>query len=174
MKFRDDIESYYGLTLVGEDKARVRKEASFSTRECYIHTKAVINHFIRNPDPLVVPIYSFEELEATLDNQYGTYRYAYTMKRLGMLDSDERRIIDEFHSWDSEVDRDHHSEWFRLGWKQYPTLMDFMNVVHRQKRYRDLHGGNFLKDENNDYKIIDLEGFSTYPLDQAINDWITR
>jgi hypothetical protein len=174
MKFRNDIESYYGLTLVGEDKTRVRKEASFSTRECYLHTKAVINHFIRNPDPMVVPIYSFEEIEATTDNQYGTYRYAYTMKRLGMLDSDERRIIDEFHAWDSEVDRDHHSEWFRLGWKQYPTLMDFMNVVHRQKRYRDLHGGNFLKDENNDYKIIDLEGFSTYPLDQAINDWITR
>lgn len=173
MNFREDIEEYYGLTLVG-DKDKIRKESFFTTRECYLHTKAVINHFIRCPDPLVVPVYSFEEIEATLDNQYGTYRYAYTMKRLGMLDSDERRIIDEFHCWDSEVAEDHHNEWFRKGWREYPTLMSFMNVVHRQKRYRDANDGNFLKDENGDYKIIDLEGFSTYPLDQRINDWITR
>lgn len=174
MNFRQDIEEYYGLTLVGDDKSKVRKEGSFTTRDCYLHTKAVINHFIRCPDPLVVPVYSFEELEATTDVQYGTYRYAYTMKRLGMLDTDERRIIDAFHSWDSEVARDHHDEKFRMGWREYPALMDFMNIVHRQKRYRDLHSGNFLKDEKNEYKIIDLEGFSTYPLDQAINDWITR
>ncbi len=172
MKYNQNIESYYGLTLVGED--RVRKEAAFTTREAYLHTKAVINHFIRIPDPMVVPVYSFEELEAHLDCQYGTYRYAYTMKRLALLDYDEKRIIDEFHSWSSEVERDHHNEWFRRGWREYPQLMDFMNVVYRQKRYRDLHGGNFLKDENGDYKIIDLEGFSTYPLDQSINDWITR
>lgn len=173
MNFREDIEEYYGLTLVG-DKDKVRKEGCFTTRECYLHTKAVINHFIRCPDPLVVPVYSFEEIEATTDNQYGTYRYAYVMKRLGMLDNDERRIIDEFHYWDSEVSVDHHNEWFRTGWREYPSLMNFMNIVHRQKRYRDTHGGNFLKDENGDYKIIDLEGFSTYPLDQSINDWITR
>lgn len=172
MNFRENLEEYYGLTVI--DGNKVRKESCYSTRDCYLHLKAVVNHFIRCPDPMVVPVYSFEELEATTDNRYGTYRYAYTMKRLGMLDTEERRIIDEFHSWDSEVDRDNHNEWFRLGWAHYPSLMNFMNVVHRQKRYRDLHGGNFLKDEKNEYKIIDLEGFSTYPLDQAINDWITR
>jgi hypothetical protein len=174
MKFREDIEEYWGLSLVGDNQDKVRKEGGYTMREPYLHTKAIINHFIRNPDPLVVPVYSFEELEATTDNQYGTYRYAYTMKRLGILSPDERRIIDEFHNWDSEVQQDAHQEWFRIGWREYRNLMNFMNVIHRQKRYRDPHSGNFLKDENNDYKIIDLEGFSTYPLDQAINDWITR
>lgn len=172
MRYDPNIESHYGLSLVNYH--RVRKEASFSTRECYLHTKAVINHFIRNPDPLVVEVYSFEEIRATLDCQYGTYLYAYEMKRLAMLDHEEKRIVNEFHDWDSEVDRDHHNEWFRMGWREYPNLMNYMNVVYRQKRYRDLHSGNFLKDENGDYKIIDLEGFSTYPLDQEINNWITR
>lgn len=172
MRYDNNLPAHFGLTLVSD--SRVRKEASFTTREAYLHTKAVINHFIRYPDPMVVEVYSFEEIEATLDNKYGTYVYAYEMKRLAMLDYEEKRIINEFHDWDSEVQRDHHNEWFRKGWREYPNLMNFMNTVYRQKRYRDLHGGNFLKDENGEYKIIDLEGFSTYPLDQAINDWITR
>lgn len=170
MKFNHSLP--WGLELI--DGNRVRKESSFTTREAYVHTKAVINHFIRNPDPLVVPVFSFEEIQATLDCHYGTYTYAYVMKQLSMLDWEEKRIIDEFHCWHSEVNRDHHNEWFRKGWKEYPALMDFMNIVYRQKRYRDLHSGNFLKDEDGTYKIIDLEGFSTAPLDQAINDWITR
>lgn len=172
MLYDPKLESHYGLSLVNEQ--RVRKEYSFTTLDCYLHTKAVINHFIRNPDPMVVTVYSFEEIVATLDCRYGTYKYAYEMKRLGMLDYDEKRIIDEFHDWDSEVQLDHHNEWFRRGWREYPKLMNYMNDVYRQRRYRDRHSGNFLKDENGDYKIIDLEGFSTYPLDQKINDWITR
>lgn len=167
----DEI-NYPGIEVV--ENNRVRKESSFTTKENYVHTKAVIQHFIRNPDPLVVPVYSFEEIEATLDNRYGTFIYAYTMKRLFALDYCERRIIDEFHYWDSEVAKDAHQEWFQRGWREYPALMDYMNIVTRQRRYRDKHGGNFLKDENGDYRIIDLEGFSTYPLEQEINDWITR
>lgn len=172
MEYESDLERYYGLSLV--DPHRVRKENSFTTLECYLHTKAVINHFIRNPDPLVVPIYSFEEIVAHLDCRYGTYTYAYEMKRLGMLDYEEKRIINEFHEYDSEVLCDNHLEWFQIGFRYYPRLMEFMNTIHRQKRYRDCNDGNFRKDENGDYKIIDLEGFSTYPLDQKINDWIKR
>lgn len=172
MRYDPKIESHYGITLVTPH--RVRKEACFGTRECYLHTKAVIEHFIRNPDPMVVPVYSFEEILATTDNAFGTYSYAYEMQRLGMLDHYERRIINEFHEWDSEVDRDNHLENFRVGWNAYPRLMEYMNTIYRQKRYRDVHSENFGVDEQGNYRIMDLEGFSTYPLDQSINDWITR
>jgi hypothetical protein len=58
--------------------------------------------------------------------------------------------------------------------KEYPDLAAFMDEVLRQGRYRDVHSGNFLKDEDGSYKIIDLEGFINTPLSRGDNDWITR
>jgi hypothetical protein len=62
-----------------------------------------------------------------------------------------------------------------FGWKEYPKLMNFINTVFSQKRYTDIHSGNFMKDEDGEYRIIDLEGFSGgAPLNQPKNDWIIR
>ena len=175
MKFDQNVEGRYGIKLV--DEFTIRKEAHLSTRESFKYIQAVVNHFIHNPDPMVVPVYKFEVIESTDDDtRYGKYVYAYEMMRLGMLDEDERDVLDHaYRYYGKEIPADPIEESLRLGWKRYPKLMNFINTIFSQGRYTDIHSGNFLKDQDGEYRIIDLEGFTAFlPLDQEKNDWIIR
>ncbi len=172
MKYDPNIEGRYGIKLV--DEHRVRKEANFSTRESFEYIQAVVNHFIKNPDPMVVPVYSFEVLQEPSD-RYGIFIYAYEMMRLGMLDNYERDILESCHAYyHTGIPYDVRNDLLARGWREYPKLMKFMNVVFSQQRYTDIHSGNFMKDQEGEYRIIDLEGFNGPPLSEAKNDWITR
>jgi hypothetical protein len=176
MKFDNNIESRYGIKLV--DEFTVRKEAQLSTFESFEYIQAVVNHFINHPDPMVVPVYNFTVIEKTdeKDSRYGRYVYSYEMKRLGMLDEDERAVLDNAYPYyHSGIPVDVKNPNLQRGWDQYPKLMKFINEVFAQKRYTDIHSGNFLKDEDGEYRIIDLEGYTGgVPLNQPKNDWITR
>lgn len=176
MKFDPNIESRYGIKLV--DELTVRKEAQVGSRETYEFVRAVINHFIRKPDPMVVPVYRFEAIEEKdegVSKRWGTYRYAYEMMRMGMLDRDERTVIDVAHPYyHNGIPVDVKHDILQMGWKSYPKMMKFLNKVFMQGRYTDIHSGNFMKDRDGEYRIIDLEGFGGCPLNQAKNDWITR
>lgn len=177
LKYDENVESRYGIKLTNDQV--VRKEYAFGDRESFELIRRLCNHFINNPDPMVVPVLSFEVLEETTTNEkerWGTFKYAYEMKRLFMLTSDEKTIIETcirrfWSSRDLKTDPDVKMEMAR---KENLKLVEFMDAVLRQGRYSDLHSGNFLKDENEDYKIIDLEGFMKYPADGAVNDWITK
>lgn len=174
MKFDQNIESRYGIRLV--DEFTVRKEARLSTRENFTLVKAIVNHFINHPDPMVVPTYAFKVLQETNEKEsnYGTYVYTYDMMRLGMLDSTERTIVDASNQfYHIGLSSDTKNDWIQRGIREYPELIKFMNTVFKQGRYTDIHGGNFMKDDEGNYRIIDLEGFMRAPLNRDENDWIT-
>jgi len=146
----------YGLEIV--DDKTVKKTSQYSLLESAQQSGKVINHFINHPHPMVVPVYSYEYLGP---DERKLFTYSYTMKRLAVLSDEERQII-------------HHSICYRhdansvplaLGRKHYPNLIEFMDTVLDNDMYYDLHPGNFLKDEVGDYKIIDLEGFLSFPVD---------
>ena len=162
-KYDENIESRYGIKLISDQV--VRKTASFSQRSSFEWIRQLSNHLIANPDPMVVPIYRFEVLEEreTESARWGTYRYAYEMKRLPMLDKNEKELITKVISNYGPVDRDTPDPILRGGWRELPKLMEFMNKVLADGNYTDLHNNNFLKDQEGNYLIIDIEGFSRYP-----------
>lgn len=176
LKYDENVESRYGIKLVSDQV--VRKEYGFGDRESFELIQKLCKHFIKNPDPMVVPVLRFELLEESKkDERFGTFKYAYEMKRLFMLTSEEKNIIETCirsffnHNQDLKLNPDYRMQ---SAWKENPALVEFMQKVLSQNRYNDLHSGNFLKDENEDYKIIDLEGFMRYPANGAHNDWITQ
>jgi len=181
IKYNQNLSQIWGLKLL--DHKTVSKEAHLSSRESWDCFLAIIQHFMRNPDPMVVPIYSIEALQIPQDptTMYSDFIYRYTMKRLGMLSYGEKalilsmkelRIADRIGSTALFIKK--HQDNFQLYKDEYPELVNFMKKILDQKRYLDVHAGNFLKDEDDSYKIIDLEGFINAPLDREENNWITR
>jgi hypothetical protein len=157
-----------GISLVSEGV--VRKEALASTREYYDSVSAIVKHFMRHPDPMVVPVYDFQAVEIPA-SKYGAHRYYYDMMRMGLLSREEKQMIAEisnenwYHHQNFSVDR-----WMSSNAK----LATFMKEVITLSRYHDLHNGNIMKDLDDNYRIIDLEGFQLMPLEQPANAWITR
>jgi hypothetical protein len=144
----------------------IRKEAQFSDRESFDWIRNLVLHMISFPNPMVVPIYRFETLEETnskSDARWGVFKYAYEMMRLPMLTNEEKHLITVMIRNRYPVQRDDLQPDIRKGWIEYPTLVEFMNRVLADGAYTDLHDNNFLKDEQGNYRIIDLEGFSNYP-----------
>lgn len=173
-KYDENVEGRYGIKLVGD--RIIRKEAGFGDRVAFNLIRRIVNHFIAFPSPLVVPVYRFEVLEEhdNMNGNWGTYKYAYEMRRLCMLSREEKTVINRVFRHVTPIKRDNPDPEIQACWKEFPQLVEFMNAVLTEGRYNDLHDGNFLKDENGDYKIIDLEGFMKYPLDGPQNDWVTK
>jgi hypothetical protein len=173
IKYDESIDEYYHIKLV--DDRTVRKEASLGTKESFELLEAIINHFIAHPDPMVVPVYKFEVLERPKASNYGVFIYQYDMKRLGMLNEGEKNLIHHMNMHKLYGEKYNnakmHVEYLS---KEHTELYEFMTEVLALNRYTDVHGGNFLKDEDESYKIIDLEGFIRTPLDRKENDWIIR
>jgi hypothetical protein len=163
-----------GLRLVNDHV--VRKTVHLTTREAFLFMQAVLKHFITYPDPMVVPVHRYDVIQATLDNVYGTFSYSYDMQRLGMLSENEKEIIESAYYLRHGLTPYalDHEKTIQMGRKHYPNLVKFITRVLDEDRYRDTHCGNFLKDENQDYRIIDLEGYMRYPLDSPENQWIAR
>jgi hypothetical protein len=152
----------FGLELI--DDFTVKKMGRYSLIESIKQFEIIINHFINHPDPLVVPIYSYQYISG---NNKSFYIYSYTMKRLGLLSEEEKKIISLCIRSKLDTDKD----FCRLK-EEYSSLIHFMDQVLTQNRYVDLHNRNFLKDEEGNYKIIDIEGFLKYPVDYRNLDWI--
>jgi hypothetical protein len=160
----------YGITLVSD--LVVRKNAKLSTRASFERLRAICMHFMRNPDPTVVPILDFQLLSEP-KSQYGWFEYQYDMVRLGMLSHSEKNLIGHMNSYRRE--RWETESYVVEGRKNLPILYDFISAIKLQGRYLDLHEGNVLKDDQENFRIIDIEGFySTEPLGHPSNDWITR
>jgi hypothetical protein len=169
IKYNSELR--YGITLL--DEVTIRKKAEVSGEDTYEFISAVCNHFIRNPDPMIVPIYNFRLLERP-KSLFGTFRYHYDMMRLGMLEIGERFLITRMvnvHS--SKWDNDQYIA--EIMDKQTP-LFNFIKEVIDRGGYNDLHQGNVMKDEQERYRLIDLESFanSRYPLEHHTNNWISR
>ena len=165
------------ITLVSQ--TRVRKETGTSQVDVLEFMQRLVMHFISNPDPTVVPVYSFEYLDKSY---YGVHQYAYEMERLGELTRTEQKIIDLVgdqvsagKSYPLEKSKNiKDADLLLRGWDKYPELMIFLKRILEQDRYHDLHGGNIMKNVNDEYRLIDLEGFISHPLLGNQNAWISQ
>jgi hypothetical protein len=153
----------YGLTLVTD--RIVRKEASSFRIERFNFIRKLVNHLIAYPDPMVVPVYKFEILgsPSSRNSPWNAFSYAYEMMRLPMLSRDEKSLINKMISHRYILDQDDFHPDLKKGQREFPKLFKFMKRVIDDENYTDLHDGNFLKDEDGNYRIIDLEGFYKYP-----------
>lgn len=160
----------YGLTLVNDRV--VRKTAKLSTRQAFEHLQAICTHLMRHPDPTIVPIYDFKVL-CEPQSVFGWYEYQYDMMRLGMLSNDEKDFILRLTLLNRSEWNDHAG--IQEYKKSFPELYSFIDTIAYQGRYCDIHAGNFLKNEQEQFFTIDLEGFySGQSLDHPDNNWIIR
>lgn len=174
IKYDDNISMHYGIKLLND--TTVLKQAVLGTRECFECIRKLCNHFILYPDPMVVPVYSFEfeELPNSCHPAYGTYKYSYTMKRLGMLSAGEKQLI-EWMIYEKRMRLSPNAmRDLKEGMEHFPELSKFMKEVINMNRYSDMHSGNFLIDTDGSYKIIDIEGFIKAPLNCPENFWFTK
>lgn len=170
----DERLAHFGIKLL--DDRTVEKTARAGTVEQRNFVERLCKHFIRHPDPMVVPIYEFEAIDRIDDDKrWGLFPYRYTMKRLGMISKDEKDIV-----WLSSLglngSRCNSEEMKTLNRasKRYPAMLSFVKKVQGMRRYRDFHDGNVLIDEEENYRLIDIEGFVYTPFDRPENNWITK
>ena len=150
------------------DERTVRKTAMSCGPHLVRCVERLCKILIAHPHPMIVPVYSFQ-IDEEPERASGDYTYSYDMLRLGMLNNDEKTLVSYLAypnpCYDSYIERER---------KDYPSLVAFMEEMVRQDRYTDRHSGNVLKDEDGNYRIIDLEGFVRYPADTDANDWFLQ
>jgi len=134
--------------------------------------QVLVKHFINHPDPLVVPVSRFEIIENT---QYN-HRYSYDMEFLGMLSKEEKLFIDRVGDLHDQFGADALNQDYDLYPERHslPRLFSYLKEVIALNRYHDLHAGNIMIDLDENYRIIDLEGFYYFSLYNSSNNWITR
>lgn len=178
IQYDENLSERYGIKLL--DHKTVEKTAQLGNKESWECFLTIIGHFKDNHDPMVVPIYDFEVLKQPEDETVAwgvQYKYRYTMKRLGLLTSGEKQLISDMREVSIYGDKSYGanpSKRLLTSKAEYPELTRFMEVVIAQKRYLDIHDNNFLKDEDESYKVIDLEGFIYTPLNREENNWLKR
>lgn len=128
----------------------------------------LINHFMKCPDPDVVPIFKYKKIKKLM--------YAYDMAQLELTSEQEDQLIDEVG--DAAFSHGKRActvvEFAHPGVREvFPTLFPFLEKIILEDKYWDLHSGNVMI-HNGNYKLIDLEGFLNEPLSNPKNDWINR
>ena len=157
-KYDENVDRLYGIELVND--LTIRKTAQFSSRNYFEWIQKLCNHLIANPHPMVVPVYRFEVLDVPQDNSnWGSYKYAYEMMRLPKLSGEEKNALNITLSHRYRPD---HPDLVPVK-RDYLAMYKFMQQVCDEENYTDLHDGNFLKDQEGNYRIIDLEGFARFP-----------
>ena len=160
---------------------RVRKTEYFSQESSLEYMVALLEHLIHHPDPLIVPVYDY----AILQKKRQDHIISYDMMRCGILEEDERMFVDYVgEAWDmhgqdlwKRLDQGtcmKYPEELRYFRDEQKELASFLTEVIHQNRYQDLHSGNVMRDEDNNFVLIDLEGFIRTPLEADYNSWITR
>lgn len=164
----------YGLTIINDHT--VRKTVGASFYETVEFMRILVNHLIRYPDPMVVPVSNFVEL----GYNNGYYHYSYDMARLGLLSESEKILIDGVthqlyrHGVQYADPFECPNPILKESLSAHPTLAGFMKECLKQNRYHDLHSGNVMIDLEENYLLIDLEGFIRDRLSHENNQWITQ
>lgn len=167
IKYATRLPPGKGVELL--ENGNIRKIFHFNMERTFVFMDALVKHFIRNPDPMVVNVFNY----TVIDN----YSYSYDMERLGLLSAEEREIVDIAGDWYDKHGSDAYEFLLndvKIQFQGNEKLLNFLKLVIEQNRYHDLHSGNVMMDINGDYKLIDLEGFLKTPLSLKENDWITR
>lgn len=137
-----------GKPVVLLENNLIRKSEYYSMEDSFLFVEALVKRQIKNPDPLIVPVYNYN----VFSDPWHKYAIFYDMMRCGLLDKEERAMVDEVGCmWDDHGHLlwDHfeagtckrNSDKLHSAVKKLPALADFLKTVVRQNRYSDLHSG---------------------------------
>src|ERR1700690_2685181 len=79
----------HGIKLVTD--SIIKKHSRFSNIKHFFELKYLIQNFINNPSPMVVPVYSWEDYPN--QKNWSWYEYSYTMKRMCLLSKEEKHVV---------------------------------------------------------------------------------
>ncbi len=98
------------------------------------------------------------------------------MELMGMLSEEEKTFISAVFGYCNESYSLSSSTNAKViaGRKDFPVLADFLDKVIIQNRYMDRHCGNIMMDCEENYRIIDIEGFMYGEFNSPCHSWITR
>jgi hypothetical protein len=166
IEYDDDIDPRISL-LSGRV---VSKRYAAYNKDYMVFMEALCKHLIKNPDPMIVPVYSFEVLMEP-KNALEHWEYQYAMMRLGKLNHDEKMIISHLSSARYYPSAENLND----SRGKYPKLVQFVDDVFLQDRHHDVHYGNLMKDEDENYRLVDLESFWIgNSINHPTSAWITR
>lgn len=146
------------LKYVKQD--RIRKTGYTSLQSTVDFVQNLCQSLIEKPDPLIVPIYAFKYKGYNSNNGY--HSYTYDMMALGIISEQEKNIINHVSDrWDrwKEIPSKTREQRTLDGWINHRPLMQFLDKVIKDNKYYDLHSGNIMIDLDENYRLIDLEGF---------------
>lgn len=167
IKYNSNLPENRGLELI--DDFTVRKTAHLGTKGALDVIEAIVKFYEANPDPLVVKVNNFQYYGIRHKN---LYQYSYDMDRLGPLDNDEESLLTigfdaSWHGIDP-FDKSNFIYFDHVGYKKenVPKLLEdnkklisFIRKVIDQNRYQDRHSGNVMRNSDNEFVLLDLEGF---------------
>lgn len=162
IRYSTRLPTNSGLTLVSD--LVVRKTSQYYSIIARNYIRDVVHYFEKNPCSYVVKAWNYKELPINKSNHY---TYSYDMERLGLISSEEKNIIAIIVKYEN-VSLSSYPQY----WSSHPSLMGFLQTVIEDGKYDDLHDGNVMIDTQENYRLIDLEGFIKYPLDTFKNDWL--
>ena len=154
MKF-EELPRGRGLHLVNQHSVQ---KSGYLHKIYFNLFKDFIEPLVGFPHDDIVPIYNFSY--ATEEDDAERYEYSYEMQRLYPLTLEEREIIDYSY-------RNLGEEWedkcaiVTSAKKNKPELYNFLSRVLLTLKYKDMHGGNVMKNKEGQFLMIDLEGFIT-------------
>jgi hypothetical protein len=164
------IPDVFGITLI--DEFTVRKEAKSYSSENMMIIREIIKFYERNPDKHVIRAWNF--------NFIGNNSYTYDMERATALTLKEKQIVSavsERSYYDhitsaAEAIKICYSDKAEYIIADNQKLINFLDYVINQNRYHDLHDQNVMRSIDNEFVLIDLEGF-TFNKKISEYDWIT-
>ncbi len=123
-----------------EDSKLVVKKSRLTHPNGLKHFGSFMKDVINRPDPTIVRVFDFKELGR--DQHW--HVYTYTMEELLSLSDADEHAVDRFITEPENISN--------------IKLRKFLTKIWNNG-YRDVHSGNVMKDNKNNYKVIDLEGF---------------
>lgn len=146
------------LRFIKQD--RIRKKGYTSLKSTVDFVQNLCQSLIEKPDPMIVPVYAFKYIGYNSNNGY--YSYTYDMLALGIISEQEKNVInlisDRWDRW-KELPSKTREQRVLDCWANHRPLMQFLEKVIKDNKYHDLHSGNIMMDLEENYRLIDLEGF---------------
>ncbi len=115
----------------------------------------IINSIIKQNPNHIVKIFEFSKIELS---------YSYVMEELKSISNTDKEIISRYRDIKHKFHKRIHDKYlvdniYESLFNANDKLVKFLDFIVLEDRYWDLHKNNVRIDYNNDYRLIDIEGF---------------